>query len=197
MSTDSSTSTDPAPSELPPPSGNGWSFFATLILVAACGYFLASLMQVSPNDDRHIPYDGPSLIGTRGPVIRAKGWFNGTAPTEADLQGKVIVIDAWAYWCGPCRRKAPKLIRLHKEFAPQGVVFLGLTAEGEDKLDLSREFIAELQIPWVQGYGAFETLSKFDMEFIPQLWVIDTTGKIVWDQTAPEDVDVTLRRLLK
>jgi thiol-disulfide isomerase/thioredoxin len=185
------------PAELPPPSGNGWSFFAVLMLVAACGYFLASLMQTPPQNDRHIPAKGPSLIGTQAPAIRASGWFNGTAPTEADLQGKVIVIDAWAFWCGPCRRKAPKLIRFYEEFAPQGVVFLGLTSEGEERLDRSREFIDDLRIPWTQGFGAVETLSRLNAEYIPQVWVIDATGKIVWDQTAPDDVDVTLRQLLK
>lgn len=168
-----------------------------LILVAACGYFLANMLQMRPDDDRHIPADGPGLIGTKAPAIRARGWFNGSPPSETDLQGKVIVIDAWAFWCNPCRRKAPKLIKLYEEFSPQGVVFLGLTSEGEERLDLSREFIDELHIPWVQGYGSGETLSRLNADFIPQIWVIDTNGKIAWDRTAPDDVDITLRRLLK
>jgi hypothetical protein len=76
-------------------------------------------------------------------------------------------------------------------------VFLGLTSEGKDSLDRSRAFIDDLRIPWRQGYGAIETLSAFKADFIPQVWVIDQNGIIAWDQTATEDVDVTLRRLLK
>jgi thiol-disulfide isomerase/thioredoxin len=109
--------------ELPPQSGNGWIFFTLLVLVAACGYFFAMLFQM-PDDDRHVPFPGPSQIGTTAPAIRAQGWFNGDPPTPADLQDKIILIDAWAYWCGPCRRKAPGLIRLHEEFAPASSVFM-------------------------------------------------------------------------
>lgn len=197
MSTDGSRNPARSLDELSPQSSNGWVFFALLLVVAAGGYLFAQLFQMQDDDDRHIPFPGPSQIGVSAPPIRAQGWFNGEPPTQAELQGKIILIDAWAYWCGPCRRKAPRLIRLYEEFAPQGVVFLGLTSEGEDSLDRSREFIEELRIPWRQGYGAVETLSGLKADFIPQVWVIDQNGTIAWDQTAAEDVDVTLRRLLK
>jgi thiol-disulfide isomerase/thioredoxin len=194
--TDRSTSAGTDPADTLPPSSGGWNFFIILVLVAAAGYFLAALMQTPPDGiDQHIPMPGPGLIGLTAPPIEAEGWFNGEAPD--DLKGKIIFVDAWAYWCGPCVRKAPKLIKLHDEFAPKGVVFIGLTSEGADSLDKSKRFIEALKIPWVQGYGAIRTLSRLDANTIPQVWVIDRDGKIVWDFTAKHDVDVTLRELTK
>lgn len=185
-----------AASELPP-SSNGWSFFVTLALVAGVGYFLASLLQMPPENDKHVPAPGPGLIGMRAPAIQAQGWFNGTAPSEETLRGKIIVLDAWAYWCGPCRQKAPALIKLYEKYSPQGVVFLGLTNEDRRSLKQCEEFIAETKIPWPQGYGVDKTLARLNADYIPQIWVVDQTGTIAWDQTAPDDVSKTLDRLLK
>ncbi len=183
--------------ELPPPVSSGWNFFVVLILVAAAGYVLASMLQMSPDGDRHRPMDGKSWVGTKAPAIQAEGWFNGEAPSPEDLRGKFIVVDAWAFWCGPCRDKAPELIQLYEEYSPKGVVFLGLTSEGHDRLPQSRRFIQELQIPWPQGYGANATLAKLEVAYIPQIWVIDPSGTIVWDPTEQEDVAVALKRLVK
>lgn len=186
---------DAAP-ELPPPS-SGWSFFVTLALVAGVGYFLASLLQMPPENDKHVPAPGPGLIGMKAPEIKAQGWFNGAAPTDEELKGKIIVLDAWAYWCGPCRQKAPALIKLYEKYSPQGVVFLGLTNEDRRSLKQSEEFIAATKIPWPQGYGVDKTLARLNAEYIPQVWVVDQTGMIAWDQTAPDEISKTLDRLLK
>lgn len=192
MSTSPSTPTDDPTFEPPPPASGGWNFFVVLILVAAGGFFLASLMNMS---DQPL-IRGPGLIGTAAPAIRAQGWFNGPAIKPEDLEGKVVVVDAWAFWCGPCRREAPHLLELYEEFAPKGVVFVGLTSEGKLNLDESRKFVEDLRIPWSQGYGAVDTLVALKAEFIPQLWVIDPAGKIVWDQSSPEEIEVTLRKLV-
>lgn len=186
-----------AAAELPPQS-SGWGFFAVLLIVAGFGYFLASLLRIPPGgDDRHVPMPGPGLIGTKAPEIKAQGWFNGPAPTAGDLNGKIIVLDAWAYWCGPCRHKAPALIKLYEEYSPKGVVFLGLTNEDHRMLKQSEEFIADTKIPWPQGYGVDTTLAKLNADYIPQVWVVDQKGIIAWDQTAPDEVSKTLDQLLK
>lgn len=179
--------------ELPPPASRGWNFFVVLILVAASGYFLASLLNMADQPLMR----GPGLIGTTAPPIRAQGWFNGPALTSQDFEGKVVVVDAWAFWCGPCRREAPHIVKLYEEFAPKGVVFVGLTSEGKLNLDESRKFIEDLKIPWPQGYGAVDTLVALKAEYIPQLWVIDPAGKIVWDQSSTDEIEVALRKLVQ
>src|SRR5499426_2164946 len=55
---------------------------------------------------------------------------HGTAPIKlADYSGKVLLVNLWATWCGPCRMETPELVRLHKEFQSRGVEIVGLSTE--------------------------------------------------------------------
>ena len=58
----------------------------------------ASVPVVSTAPDQSGEADGPLGVGATPPAILAEGWLNGTAPSESELVGKVIVVDVWAYW---------------------------------------------------------------------------------------------------
>lgn len=121
-------------------------------------------------------------LGPKGPLPRivAAGWVNGQAPTKETLAGNVVVICVWATWCGPCREEAPHLVEVHKRFARQGVVFLGLTADGEEDLDKVHAFLKKAGITWPNGWGADETTKALRAEYIPALYVVDRRGQVVW-----------------
>ena len=144
----------------------------------------------------HEPQGGLA-VGNPLPPITAVGWMNGDAPEPGALKGKVLVIEAWAYWCGPCLQAAPELIALHKQFSPRGVEFMGLTAEGEEYLDESKRFLEETGIPWRNGYGAVETLIALQADAIPQVWVVDHTGTIIWNLDSTESIEASLELALQ
>lgn len=136
-------------------------------------------------------------VGKELPPIRAAGWINGPPPTADELRGRVIVLDAWATWCGVCRQQAPEHVELYHKYRDQGVVFLGLTDEGEDQLPAIQEFIETTGIPWPNGYGAAETIEQLGAaHWRPGVWVIGTDGRVLWNYGRSEPLEDALRRAL-
>jgi len=179
----------------PLPKTSGWSLFFAMLAVALGGLLLTRAFMVPA---RQIPRlnDGISNVGQTFPPLEVQGWFNGTAPTQDELQGQVLFVDAWAFWCGPCRQLAPTLKQLHATYAPRGVIFMGLTSMDEETLGYSREFIAGEGIPWVQGYGAAAPLATLQADLIPQVWVVGRDGKIVWDSRSDAPIEEVLDQAL-
>jgi thiol-disulfide isomerase/thioredoxin len=64
--------------------------------------------------------------------------FDGKPVPLAELKGKLVVLNFWATWCGPCRTEIPHLIEAQEKYGPRGVVFLG--AAVEDNADSVRDF---------------------------------------------------------
>ena len=144
-----------------------------LVGVAAIGFTV--LMKLSLQPER-VP---SPRIGRPFPALEVEGWLNGPGPTADDLAGKILVVDAWAEWCGPCRMAAPGLIELERKYRDRGVVFLGLTSDGAASLALNKRFLAETRIPWPNGYGAVQPLITLESESVPTLWVVGRDGRIV------------------
>jgi len=124
--------------------------------------------------------------GEHLPIIEAAGWLNGDAPTMDGLKGNVLVVVAYAHWCPPCRKEAPELVKLHKEFSPEGVQFIGLTSVDATELEQTKEFLKEYDIQWQNGYGANNTLQELQVEYIPCVWVVGKDGIITWNMDSEQ-----------
>lgn len=99
-----------------------------------------------------------------------------------DFHGKVMVINLWASWCGPCRREVPEYEMVRKDFTGRNVEFIGLTME--DPSEASQrvyKFVSQTNFGFLLGWADRE-LARTLMNgqgAIPQTLVIDTNGNVI------------------
>ena len=95
-----------------------------------------------------------------------------------DLAGKVVIIDFWASWCGPCKKAMPALKDLHETYKDRGVVIIGLSLD-QDKGDMDA-YLAKNPMPFAilrDAKGAFA--EKVGVESIPATFVIGADGLVL------------------
>ncbi|MGB9236326.1 MAG: TlpA disulfide reductase family protein [Terriglobales bacterium] len=97
--------------------------------------------------------------------------------TFSELRGKVVVVNFWATWCPPCRKEMPDLEALYEQFAPQGLVILGISDEETQKVE---PFIRKRKVtfPVLLDLGR-KVNEMFVVEGIPKSFVYDRAGKLV------------------
>jgi thiol-disulfide isomerase/thioredoxin len=108
----------------------------------------------------------------------------------ADFGGKVVVVNLWATWCGPCRMEIPEYEQVRKEYAARGVEFIGLTTEDpRTSMERVRQFLREYKFGFRLGWADHETALALmnGRNSIPQTYVIAADGQIVrhWRGYAP------------
>ncbi|HKP72674.1 MAG TPA: TlpA disulfide reductase family protein [Pyrinomonadaceae bacterium] len=105
----------------------------------------------------------------------------------SDYGGKVVVLDLWATWCGPCRLEVPELVALQKDYGSRGVQVVGLTIEGFSPADQQqnaakvRAFSERFQINYTVGWAEQNLAYALMMPSgsIPQTFVLAPDGRVV------------------
>lgn len=108
----------------------------------------------------------------------------------ADFSGKVLVINIWASWCGPCRREIPEYEKVRRDYLGANVEFIGLTTEDPSvSANRVKKFVRETGFGFLLGWADRETarLLMSGKRGIPQTLVIDQNANVVehWAGYAP------------
>lgn len=118
----------------------------------------------------------PSVLSAQLPAA------SGSSIKLSDYSGKVLLVNLWATWCGPCRNETPELVKLNKEFQGRGVEIVGLSTENPEASAQSvKEFVREHNVDYRIGWATPEvalTLMQ-GRESIPQSFIITRDGKIM------------------
>ncbi|HEX7177856.1 MAG TPA: TlpA disulfide reductase family protein [Pyrinomonadaceae bacterium] len=136
----------------------------------------------------------PSVLGTE---LRA---LDGPAFRLSDYKDRVVVLDIWATWCGPCRLEIPHLVRLSEEYGPRGVEVIGLSVEdpasaGGAVRDFAREFGINYRLGWAEQRWT-NTLTR-GAATIPQTFVIGRGGRrLLHLQGYTPQISATLREAI-
>ena len=97
------------------------------------------------------------------------------------LQGKVVLIDFWATWCGPCVAELPNVLKAYKELHPKGFEIVGISLDGE-KAELEA-FVKEKGMEWPQYFDGKgwqnEISTKYGIQSIPAMWLLNKKGMVV------------------
>ena len=108
---------------------------------------------------------------------------NGQPIKLSNYSGKVLLVNLWATWCGPCRRETPELVRLHKEYQSRGVEMVGLSTEdpvasAQSVHDFVQQFQVDYQVGWATREVAIALMQLSGRSSIPQSFIITRDGRI-------------------
>lgn len=127
------------------------------------------------------------LAGAESASAKSAGWAAGMPLSDLsgfgltgalpDLKGKVVVLDFWASWCGPCKASFPTLEELHKKYAERGVVVLGVNVDKTP--EPMRAFLKEhpVTFPIVQDAG-HTLIAAAAVKAMPTTVIVGRTGMI-------------------
>ena len=139
----------------------------------------------------------PELVRARLAPAFGLTTLDGQHITMDDLQGKVVLLDFWATWCGPCREALPHIREVAKKFQGQPLVILSVSLDTDESK--WKEFVSKNEMTWPQYRdGGFDgTIAKlFGVNAIPHTFTIDADGVLQDEHIGDASVEGKLKKLI-
>ena len=115
-----------------------------------------------------------------------------------DYRGRVVLIDVWATWCGPCRRTMPEIQKWHDRYHKRGLAVLGVNIEG--RLPQVFQYIDQnrytFPVLFDEGNWQSQITKLYGVKGIPRSFLIDRQGMLVWAGHPMELSETFLNKLL-
>jgi len=153
------------------------------LAVTLAGLLLASSVPTAAQEMMAAP-PPPLPAGTRAPAFATRT-LAGKPLSLRDLRGKVVLLDYWATWCGPCRMATPTLRALHQKFHQRGFSVVGMSMDQADTAAQVAPFVRAMHMTYPITLSlAANARAQFayHANALPSQYLIDKQGIVRWSQ---------------
>ena len=164
---------------------------------------IADMHKEQGNTDLALEYrkkyvPGLKFLGEMVPDFSATD-LNGEPISIESYRGKVVLVDFWAVWCGPCIAEMPNVKKVYEKYKDKGFDVIGISLDNDETR--LRNFLKEKNIPWRQVFSGKGWESPVAQQYgifsIPNMWLIDKEGKLISNNARGEKLESIVAEALK
>ena len=146
----------------------------------------------SADSPKPMPLPPPLAVGAAAPELTVVEWTDGKQRTLADYRGKVVVLDFWGTWCGPCIQMIPTMKALHKQYQDREVVFLGIHTAGTEmplvkRLLKNEEWDLTVGLDVGEDVASGSTIRSYAIHGFPTVMIVGRDGRVAFSTDIPEE----------